>query len=456
MTVRYPLWMLAFLGLFLPRLGLSQPPGQSAIHLVSTSSLSWLTSLQWTPTGIQSSGSFTAEALDFNVFVRQDLTFNQGDIDGPVAIGHDLILAGTGQMVQQNAGTWTHQGDVVGLLIDNTVQFSSGNGINLLSNAALRIGIVGPLNIYDTQNGASVNTRVTNGGYNSSPRILMDHHQSAASVDYSSGTLIDFDAIFNTFQSRANAVGQLANTVDLNHPNGYLLDRTNLPNHAQVHINQLANGDNVLNLDATNLNRIQTMVFAGNGRPSASQRLIINVDAPGTFNWDNFNFSGIGSNEAPYILINFPHTTTLNINDSQTIEGTVFAPGAFVFKNMWANIQGQVIAEGYRQLGGEVHYFNYQGDIPAGAVASTGLTPPTAPTCANGNLLWQNNIDITNLTGSNGIPQADIRLRGNSPTSYTLPITLPTAFSAGLTVTIEEAISYDGYTNRPNVGTQPN
>lgn len=401
------------------------------------------------------SGLFTAEAMDFSLFVRGDMAFDHGDVDGATAIGGDLTIDGTGQMAQQSAGSWTHNGDLVGLFIDGTVHFQSNSGINLLSQAKLRIGLTGGVNIYDTQNNTPVNTRVTGGSYHSHPRILLDHHQSASSVDHTSGSLIDFSDIFHTFRSRATAVGQLANTVNLTNANGNPLDRNNLPNHAQVYIQQLSNGDNILNLDATNVNRIQTLAFGNNGRPSASQRLVINVDAPGTFNWNNFNFSGIGANEAPYILLNFPHTTTLNINASQGIIGTVFAPDAFVFKNMWNSIQGQVIADSYRQLGGAIRHVHYQGDIPAGASAPAGLTPPTAPTCAAGNLLWQNNIDVTNLSGGNGIPQADVRLRGGSPSSYTLPITLPSAFNGPLSVTVEEAISYDGYTNRPNVGTQP-
>jgi choice-of-anchor A domain-containing protein len=467
------LWLMVLLGLTLPKLSWGIPShslrhdvvahekvNAGSNHLVQT-----LLSAIYGPslrvhafgpsyqiTQTASSGSFTAEALDFNAFVRDNVTFNQGDIDGPVAIGNNLVLAGTGQMAQQSVGTWTHNGLPIGLMIDRTVIFSSGSGINLLSQSNLLIGITGPVNIYDTQNNTQVNTQVSGGSYNSNPRILMDHHQPASSIDIPSGTLIDFDDIFSTFRTRSTAVGQLPNDVSLSHANGYALDRQNLPNNAQVYINQLATGDNILNVDATNLNRIQTMVFGNNGRPSASQRLIINVDAPGNFNWNNFNFSGIGSTQAPYILLNFPATTTLNINASQTIEGTVFAPDAYVFKNNSANIEGQVIAESYRQGGGELHYFPYEGDIPAAAQPT--LTAPSAPTCASGNVLWQNHIDFTNLSGSYGIPQADVRLKDASDLDYVLPITLPADFAGAVEVTIEEAISWDGYLARSGVNTQ--
>ncbi|MCI4667497.1 MAG: choice-of-anchor A family protein [Bacteroidia bacterium] len=328
---------------------------------------------------ILTSGTFTAEALDFNVFVKQGMTFNGGDVDGPVAMGGNFEMAGSGQMVNQNNGTFTDNGQDVGLVIGGRIYYSSGTGINLLSQANLRLGDLTGSNIYDTQNNTQVNTRISGGGYDSNPRILMDHYQSAASIPFT-GSLIDFDSIFSIFKARASAVDALPGTVELFNANGSQLDINSLPNNAQVYIDNLENGINILRLDSTNLNKIQTLVFRNNGYPNSNKQLIISVDAHGVYEWNNFNFSGIGSTEAKYILLNFANVTSLNINNSQTIEGTVFAPCAYVFKNNSANIEGQVIADSYRHKAGEVHYFNYEGDFPD-CSTDPGLIGPDNDTC---------------------------------------------------------------------------
>jgi hypothetical protein len=84
------------------------------------------------------------------------------------------------------------------------------------------------------------------------------------------------------------------------------------------------------------------------------------------------------------------------------------------------------------------------------------INPPTPPNCNLGNILWENNIDVNVLTGSAGIPQADVRLVDGSLTQYVLPIVLPAAFDGAVEVAIEEAVSWDAYLTRSSTGNQPN
>ncbi|MFK7834156.1 MAG: SdrD B-like domain-containing protein, partial [Winogradskyella sp.] len=83
-----------------------------------------------------------------------------------------------------------------------------------------------------------------------------------------------------------------------------------------------------------------------------------------------------------------------------------------------------------------------------------GVTAPSNPTCDSGAFLWQNNIDVTNLQGSSGIPQADLRFVDFGTTRFTIPGPYPTEFNGAVTVSLDEVVSWDGYTNRPNVGAQ--
>ncbi|NNK80513.1 MAG: hypothetical protein HKO93_03360, partial [Flavobacteriales bacterium] len=84
------------------------------------------------------------------------------------------------------------------------------------------------------------------------------------------------------------------------------------------------------------------------------------------------------------------------------------------------------------------------------------VLPPTAPTCDAGSFLWENNVDVTNLSGSAGLPQVDVRLVDGNITCYSIPGPYPVEFEGPVTISIDEVVSWDAYTNRPNTGNQPN
>ena len=84
------------------------------------------------------------------------------------------------------------------------------------------------------------------------------------------------------------------------------------------------------------------------------------------------------------------------------------------------------------------------------------ITPPSDPQCGAGSFLWTNTIDVTNLSGSAGIPQADVRLVDGTLTSFTIPGPYPAEFNGTITVSIDEAVSWDAYLTRASTGNQPN
>ncbi|MDP5171631.1 MAG: choice-of-anchor A family protein [Bacteroidia bacterium] len=329
----------------------------------------WLLSMLILPAALFQhafSQNFTSEALGFNVFVENDMTFGGGDVEGGVAIGNNLNLpSGAGQFAIHSPGTYAVSGisGYTGLLVGNQVVMTNG-GLNLLSQAGLRIGNGLGLVAFDSQNGSNANTRIvkSGGNFDSNPRISMDHHQAATSVF---GAIpVDFSAAFTTFRSRSTAVSACTPTVQITNANGNPLNPAALGSNTQVYIQSLATGENILNLTGANLNNIQNITF--NTQPSATKHLIINVDASGTFNWSNFTFAGVGSQNAPYVLINFYNSTTVNINNSNSVYATIFAPFASVSKNNSANIDGQVIAKNFTMMQyGEVHKWYFQPGIPS-------------------------------------------------------------------------------------------
>ncbi|MDT0622537.1 SdrD B-like domain-containing protein, partial [Croceitalea vernalis] len=78
-------------------------------------------------------------------------------------------------------------------------------------------------------------------------------------------------------------------------------------------------------------------------------------------------------------------------------------------------------------------------------IDDNGINPPTVPNCDAGDLIWTNDVSVNN----DGSVNADVRFINGG--NYTIPGPYPAALSGPSTVSINEAISWDGYSNRVNV-----
>ncbi|MEO1451013.1 MAG: collagen-binding domain-containing protein, partial [Bacteroidota bacterium] len=343
--------------------------------------------------------SFTAEALGFNIFVEHDFVFGGGDVEASVAVGQDLtIQQNQGQFAIHTPGSYTVSGmnGPAGLVVGNKV-FLNGGGVRLLSGAKLSIGNSSNSDALSSdQNGASVNTRIVSSGnnYNSYPNISLDHQQSAGVYRSSP---IDFAAAFTRFRSRAASVGAMGTNMAITNANGNALDPNNIAPNTQVYIQNLDNGANILNLTGTNLNNITSITF--NAKPSTSRYLVLNIHQTGSFDWSNFNFAGVSGNEAQHIVFNFVDATTVNLNGSSSIYGTIFAPSATVSKNNSANIDGQVIAQTFNMTqGGEIHRMFFLENDPndEGAFPVEWLGVRVDQVGVNARIVWQTTQEISN------------------------------------------------------------
>ncbi len=359
------------------------------------------------------SQSPTNPAQGFNVFIKNNTTLITNESEGPVAIGGDLTIAGSYQVAVNDPGNFMVDGVKIGLLIGGKVNYQSGNAVQVNQNAYIKIGNgTGSYVWYYDQNNAASPIRITpSSNYNSSPRIMLQANSNQLGVSVSNnpvfeGGLVDFASAFQTMEATSLSISQCTGNAQLTNPNGQSIPTTSLPN--QVKIN-LQDGINYLNVTGADMNNVQ--VFTYNQQPSASKILIVNVDAPGTFNWNVWNQAGIGFNQCPYILYNFYNTTTLNIVGNSTIEGTVFAPFADITKTVnQSNIEGQVIGKSLIHGGGEMHYAMFAPSI-TGCAPVAGV-PPTAEfgvnnsaQCLNDNEFIFNN---TSNTGSAVQPEAPL------------------------------------------------
>ncbi|MBW2962970.1 collagen-binding domain-containing protein [Mesonia aestuariivivens] len=347
----------------------------------------------------------TSAALGYNVFLEGDATLTTNEAEGPIALGNNLTLGGNYQVANHSAGTFEVGGHKIGLLVGGKVNYSSTSAWSSLkiNNGYLKIGNGTNSYVwYYDQNNAASNIRITPGAnYNAYPQIMLQNNANSLNVGVNQnpiieGNLIDFGSAFQEMRTLSTSISQHTGNAQLTNPNGQSIPTTNLPN--QVKIN-LQNGINYLNVTGADLNQAQ--IFTYNQQPSASKVLVINVDAPGIFNWNVWNQAGIGFQNCPYILYNFYNTTTLNIEGWSTIEGTVYAPFADIVKTQnQSNIEGQVIAKSLVHSGGEMHYAIFEPTIPTSTP-----TPGIAPTadfttnsweeCFNGNKFSLKNLSHT-------------------------------------------------------------
>lgn len=315
----------------------------------------------------------TAPALGFNVFLQKDALLVTNETEGPVAIGGQLRVGGNYQVSTNHNGTFSISSTSVTLLVGGRVTFQNNSVLQVNRNGYIKIGDSSNLTTwYRDLNNAASPIRITPfGNYNSSGRIQLQANAVSLGVSATNnpvfqGGLIDFNSAFVALKNNSTKMSICSHNAYLTTPNGLVIGPNNLPSQVRI---TLKPGINYLNISGADLNRVNVFTYANS--PSASQVLVVNVNAPGNFNWNVWNQAGIGGNNCPYIIYNFYNTTTLNIQGNSTIQGTVFAPFADIVKTQnQSNIQGQVIGQSYHHAGGENHYYPFVPNV-AGCAALT-------------------------------------------------------------------------------------
>ncbi|WP_088974304.1 DUF7507 domain-containing protein [Micromonospora coxensis] len=305
-----------------------------------------------------------APALSFGVMTEGDANAISAENEGTMAVGGNLTF-GTYQLANNSVGSFVAPGDTrpTALVVGGRVDFAGsvpGSRLQVLSGGYAKVGDLTGTVVRDTDNnGAQVNTRIlpTN-NYDATPRVELTTRQAPSSVGPASP--INFEAAFADFRSTSTGLATCDNTVVLRTPNGDVLPRP-IPPGSNAVVTLAPGVTNVLNISATDLANIETLTFAS--RPTASTPLLINVDTTSVgndFSWTAPNFSGIGGEEARYILINFPTATRITLTAAaRTIEGSIYAPNADLVDLSASNTEGSIITRTLDHRGGEIHYFPF-------------------------------------------------------------------------------------------------
>jgi choice-of-anchor A domain-containing protein len=305
----------------------------------------------------------TDPAKGFQVFVEKSASLTSLASEGPIAIGEDLNINGNYQVAVKTAGTFYVNNSLIALLVNGKVNYRSGNSFQI-NNGYVKIGNLENSKVWFTDEKGTYNDmQICNGSYNSSPRIQLLNKAKSLNVSDSKKEvedkdLIDFGKAMETMRASSKALGAKSNNVLLTDQNDLPVVVNKYPSLVKCSLNR---GINYLCISGNDLNSISEITCKN--KPDANHVLVINVDAKDGFNWQVWKHNGVGIGECPYILFNFYNTTDLNIEGSNAIEGTVFAPGADIHKKKNnSNVEGQIIGVSYEQEEGENHNANFDAD----------------------------------------------------------------------------------------------
>jgi choice-of-anchor A domain-containing protein len=327
----------------------------------------------------------------FTVFVEGDVALNADEAEGTVAAGGDLSFASTYNVAAAGRfpNTFTAPGDAAPtyLYVEGGVDFSTagGNILRILNGGYAKIGDTASYSAYDRdQNNAVVNYNIVSPGasYGSVPRIegtvTESPAQIAAPVD---AGLIDIAGAFDAYRTLTAQLGQCAATVALTDDSGAPLGTPIAPG-TRGRLTLTPGQTNVLNIPAGDLASLAEISFQN--QPTLTTPLLVNALGD-SFEGTVPNLAGIGSDQAPFILWNFPDANTVTVTGGDSIEGTLYAPNAHLNWQVTQNIEGNVIAARFTHgtpaapgpVTREVHSFPFASLLSC--AADDGSTPtPTA------------------------------------------------------------------------------
>ncbi len=405
----------------------------------------------------------TSPALNFNAFFLEDAEMSTSETEGPMAVGGNLKIKGNHDVAAHSGGTFQVGGITIGLLVGGKVHYEGGNSFKVLKDAYVKIGQQNNSKAwYKDPNNSYSPIRITPGdNYDGSPRIELSAKANTYSPEVSAsgnpvfeGNLIDFAAAFAQMQHTATSLAACMDNAHLTNSGNQVIGRTNMPNQVRITLNT---GINILNISGTEMNKMDELNFMNT--PSPNHILIINVNAPGSFNWNVYNSAGSfgGLTGSQYILYNFYNTTSLTIQGNGAVQGTVFAPFATVTKSgNNANIEGQIIAKSFKQqAGGEIHYAIFLPDVSGCSIPST---PPAASFTINADkqCIGGNSFSFTSTsTGTGPLTYKWHFDDGNTATTQHATHTYAAAGTYSVKLVVTDAGGKDSVTKTVNVWPAP-
>ncbi len=355
--------------------GLNKQLSSSLIHVYRKTRIfaAFLTMLGFLSQPLMAQNPLSS-ATGFNLFTEGNVRVATNESEGPMAIGGNLTIAGTYQISSVNAGL-TISGVPISLVVKGGLVFTSGK-LTINNDKYIKIGNCGsPTNLkvwYVDNNNAASNIRITEASQpypNPQPAFIEINKQapnfpggvSAVNNPVCENVSLDMAVAFTTLRANSLNLTNCTDNIKTTNANGDVITNLQGANLYLADDNPNATGPRIWNVSGSDLNAVNEIIT--NFTFSASRPLIINVNAPGDFEWDikNQNFSG----GLKYVIWNFYNATKLTLKTGDSVDGSILAPNADVFKETSSNVDGQVIAKTFDQNGGEIHDFPFEGNVPS-------------------------------------------------------------------------------------------
>ncbi len=317
---------------------------------------------------------------DFNVFSQNNVEFNNGHVDGSVALGGDLVLNGASSVAMANAGTYPNGSSSnanLGLVVGGKIIYTSG-GYSYLNSGNLSLGNTTGTKLWELDpNNATVNLRATSNaltgwnGYNSQPALQVQKQQTAASATTTSG--LNFTTAFSTLASYSNTIAGYSATSACSSQLNIISVSGTTPT-----VTLVSNKVNVINITGTTFAGFTQITFTN--KPTASTPLIFNINHTGSLTDNFFQSIGLSNTDAGYILYNFYNATgNIQIEGANAMYGSVLIPnGQFTWNNS-NNLEGQVASKSFLLCAGEIHCNPFNACLPNCAGVSCEETNETFP-----------------------------------------------------------------------------
>jgi choice-of-anchor A domain-containing protein len=321
----------------------------------------------------------TDPALNFALFIKEDVTLVGTEIEGRVAAGGNLTLGqNTYQIVPKTNDGFNVGGISIGLAIrgglvlpgNSLLQVNQKNYVqigNATSPNALKVNYqAGDFSIrYASGSGGRIKIN-TNPSEFGSPAASETHNPVIQNVFGSGPGKIDIDRAFEIFEAASTTLGSLGNTVTIKNfdnagapPVSPPYDNVSKFQNVKPKVILASDRRNVLNITADVWSSFSNGVFFEGFSTHKNFELIINIlNANGKTVY--FPNSPELQNNKGRVIFNFPNTNqSVMIKPRAQLNGVIMAPKANVIKQQGANLEGQVIARAFTHDGDEIHYYPY-------------------------------------------------------------------------------------------------
>ncbi|GAA4438403.1 hypothetical protein GCM10023091_19030 [Ravibacter arvi] len=315
----------------------------------------------------------TEPALNFTIFVKEELRLTATEVEGRVAVGGDLILQGsTYQIIPKTNDGFKYGGLPLGLAVRGGIVLPDGSDLKVSAGNYVKIGdatrpnqlavnyAAGDFRVGYKNGGGGKISLQTNPAQFGSPLVGPAHNPVVENVFGPESGKLDIGGAFQQLGITSAALARKPDNVILRdfdnaayRLDGPFLSTAGLPAKPKFVLDPDA--VNVINISAEVWSSFNNEVRFSGLNASPGFALIINIlGANRTVRFANLPDL---MNSKGRVVFNFPDANgEVRLTGNAQIDGVILAPLAKIVKDNAGNLVGQVIARQFEHNGHEIHF----------------------------------------------------------------------------------------------------